>query len=50
MNSNSTATAIFYGEVSPKTGNRYWIYDNYPFDQWNNLLTGEIHRRLGTAA
>ena len=35
---------IFYGEVSPKTGNRYWIYDNYPFDQWNNLLTGEIHR------
>ena len=35
---------IFYGEISPKTGNRYWVRDDYPFDQWNNLLTGEINR------
>lgn len=34
----------FYGEVSPKTGERYWTYTNYPYDQINEMTTEKTYR------
>lgn len=39
----------FYGEISPKTGDRYWSRPDYPYGQINEMLTGEIYR-VGSGA
>lgn len=36
---------IFYGEKSPKTGKPYWTLSGHPYDQVNEMNTGEIYRR-----
>lgn len=35
---------VFYGETSPKTGERYWSRPDYPYKQVNEMMTGEIYR------
>lgn len=40
----------FYGEVSPKTGDRYWSRPDYPYGQIHEMLTGEIYRTGGAGA
>ena len=34
----------FYGEKSYETGERYWTLSSYPYDQINEMTTGEIYR------
>lgn len=41
---NGAPRIVFYGEYSPKTGERYWSRPDYPYGQVNEMMTGEIYR------
>ncbi|WP_052446860.1 NPCBM/NEW2 domain-containing protein [Candidatus Soleaferrea massiliensis] len=40
----------FYGEESPKTGERYWTIEDYYYTLVNELNTGELYRTGGSPA